>query len=135
MRQRASGGSVILPSSRDVIASSVVSGQKSNRSGLVTRRSKYFLCLLQSDVSVLFPLMSLFVHCDVFYHLSSCLWYIEFYFVTEMFRICQTTVAESVPWDGRQSMAVQPARLLCSIGQIESYIESRFVEQQQSDLV
>lgn len=83
MRQRASGGSVVLPSSGDVIASSIVLGQKSNRSGLVTRRSKYFLCLLQWDVSVLFPRTSLFVHYDIFYHLSSCLWYIGSYFTMQ----------------------------------------------------
>lgn len=92
-RQRATGGSVTLASSGDVIVSSRLLGQKSTRSGLVTRRSKYFLCLLQRDVSVLFPLASLFVHSDMFYHLSSCLW-VLLHSVTELFKICQSRVAE-----------------------------------------
>lgn len=128
-RQRATGGRVILASSGDVIVSSRVLGQKSTRSGLVTRRSKYFLCLLQRDVSVLLPLASLFV--DMFYHFSSCLW-VLLDSVTELFKICQSRAAERAQCSGRDTVAVQLPPLLSFKWEL---IELRLVEHQQSDPV
>lgn len=130
-RQRATGGRVILASSGEVTVSSRVLGQMSTRSGLVTRRSKYFLCLLLRDVSVLFPLASRSVHSDVFYHLSSCLW-VLLDSMTELFKICQSRAAERAQCGGRDTGAVQLPRLLSSKWEL---IELRFVEHQQSDLI
>lgn len=131
LRQRATGGSIILASSGDVIVSSRVLGQKSTRSGLVTRRSKYFLCFLRWDVSVLFPLASLFVHSDMFYHLSSCLW-VLLCSVTELFKIHQPRAAERAQCGGRDSGAVWPPHSLSSKCEL---VGLRFVEHQQSDVV
>lgn len=55
--------------------------------------------------------------------------------MTELFKIHQTMIAESTQCDGRKSVAMRPARLLCSVAQIASYLELRFVEHWQSDLV
>lgn len=70
-------------SCRDGITSSVVLGQKSNRSRLVTRRSKYFPCFFFNGMS---PYCSPACLCLLWYVLSSsyhsCLWYVGSLFTT-----------------------------------------------------